>query len=178
LDLMTDPLPSGVFDASWCRWVAAFVSSPELLVEKLAAAIRPGGVAIFHEYGDYATWRFAPRRPRLEDFVQRVMTTWRASGGEPDVAPALLPLLKRHGFTVRAAVPRIFCLRPTDPMWRWPAAFVNVGLDRLVALGAADSEWAAAARLEFAAAEADPDARMLTPMVLEIVAERLTAPTA
>lgn len=173
LDLMTDPLPAGAFDAAWCRWVAAFVSSPELLVEKLAAALRPGGIAIFHEYADYATWRFAPRRLLHEQFVQRVMTTWRASGGEPDVAPALLPLLARHGFKVREAVPRVFCLRPRDPMWRWPASFVSIGLDRLQALGAADAAWADAARQDFAAAEADPEARMLTPLVLEIVAERL-----
>lgn len=172
LDLMTDPLPDGVFDAAWCRWVAAFVSSPELLVEKLAAALRPGGRLIFHEYADYATWRFAPRRPLHEQFVQRVMSTWRASGGEPDVAPALLPLLARHGFKVKEAVPRVFCLRPSDPMWRWPAAFVEVGLARLQELGAADPAWAAAARRDFAAAEADPEMRMLTPLVLEIVAER------
>lgn len=175
LDLMTDALPAGVFDAAWCRWVAAFVSSPELLLEKLAAAIRPGGVAIFHEYADYATWRFAPRRPLHEEFVQRVMSTWRASGGEPDIAPALLPMLSRHGFTVREAVPRIFCVRPADPMWRWPAAFVEVGLDRLVALGAADAAWAASARADFAAAAANPATRQMTPMVLEIVAERQPA---
>lgn len=178
LDLMTDPLPPGSFDASWCRWVAAFVSSPELLVQKLAAALRPGGLAIFHEYGDYQTWRFAPRRAPHEEFVQQVMRTWRASGGEPDVAPALLPLLARHGFRVREAVPRVFCVRPRDPMWRWPAAFVEIGIDRLVALGAADPAWAAAAKRDFAAAEADPETRMLTPLVLEIVAERLGAPAA
>ena len=50
IDLMTDPMPAGGFDATWCRWVACFVSSPALLVDKIAAALRPGGVAIFHEY--------------------------------------------------------------------------------------------------------------------------------
>lgn len=176
LDLMTDEFPAGSFDFSWCRWVAAFVSSPELLVQKLAAAIRPGGCAIFHEYGDYQTWRFAPRRAPHTEFVQQVMRTWRASGGEPDIAPALLELLARHGFRVIDAIPRIFCVRPRDPMWQWPAAFVEVGLDRLVALGAADPAWAAAAKRDFAAAQADPESRILTPLVLEIVAERVGAP--
>src|SRR4051812_6408291 len=31
LDLMTDPLPARDLDAAWCRWVACFVSSPQLL---------------------------------------------------------------------------------------------------------------------------------------------------
>jgi SAM-dependent methyltransferase len=60
LDLMTDPLPAGGMDASWCRWVACFVSSPALLLDKLAAVIRPGGVAIFHEYIHYDTLRIRP----------------------------------------------------------------------------------------------------------------------
>ena len=47
LDLMMDPLPAGGMDASWCRWVACFVASPALLLDKIAAVIRPGGVAIF-----------------------------------------------------------------------------------------------------------------------------------
>src|SRR5439155_12990936 len=54
LDLMADPLPAADLDAAWCRWVACFVNSPALLVRKLAAALRPGGVAVFHEYADYA----------------------------------------------------------------------------------------------------------------------------
>lgn len=172
LDLMADPLPAGGFDAAWCRWVASFVSSPRVLIEKLAAAVRIGGVAIFHEYVDYASWRFAPPRPLVEEFVQRVMASWRASGGEPDVAPLLPPLLAEFGFRVREATPRVFCVRPGDLIWRWPAAFLNVNLERLRELGQAEPDWIVAVREEFQAAEAKPDTLMLTPMVLEIVAER------
>ena len=57
------------FDASWCRWVASFVASPRTLVDKVAGALRPGGVAIFHEYSDYLTFRFMPVRPALEKFA-------------------------------------------------------------------------------------------------------------
>ena len=63
LDLMTDPIPARDLDAAWCRWVACFVSSPRALVAKIAAALRPGGVAIFHEYADYASWQLAPPGP-------------------------------------------------------------------------------------------------------------------
>lgn len=57
LDLMSDPLPLSGADAAWCRWVASFVPSPATLVGKLAEALRPGGVAVFHEYVDYSTDR-------------------------------------------------------------------------------------------------------------------------
>src|SRR5438128_6442226 len=37
LDLMTDDLPNGQFDFSWCRWVIAFVADPGVVINKLAA---------------------------------------------------------------------------------------------------------------------------------------------
>jgi len=172
LDLMTDPLPADGFDASWCRWVASFVSSPRTLIGSLASALRVGGVAIFHEYIDYASWRYAPPRPLAEDFVRQVMASWRDSGGEPDVALALPALLAEHGFAIREATPRVFAVRPRDHVWRWPAAFLNTNLERLRALGRVDATWVEAVRAECNAAEADPNTLMITPMVLEIIAER------
>ena len=173
LDLMSDPLPRGGFDASWCRWVASFVSSPRTLIEKLAAAVRVGGVALFHEYLDYASWRYVPALPLVAEFTQHVMASWRESGGEPDIASALLSLLAEHGFQVREARPLIFSARPRDHLWHWPASFLNTNLERLRDLGRVDDAWIGAVRKEFHAAERDPNTLMITPTVLEIVAERV-----
>jgi hypothetical protein len=76
------------------------------------------------------------------------------------------------GFRVRRATPRIFCVRPGDPIWQWPASFIGVNLDHLLGLGLVDEGWAASVRRELAEREADAGSLMLTPMVLEIVAER------
>jgi SAM-dependent methyltransferase len=172
LDLMTDPLPAEDMDAAWCRWVACFVSSPRDLVAKIWKSLRPGGVAVFHEYVNYATWQLVPPRPAVAEFVREVMASWRATGGEPDIAPTVAGLLAELGFTIREAVPRVFCVRPTDYFWRWPATFLEVYPDRLLELGRVDRAWVDTLRREFAAAEADPSSLLVTPMVLEIIAER------
>jgi SAM-dependent methyltransferase len=172
LDLMADSLPADQLDAVWCRWVACFVPSPALLVRKVAAALRPGGVAVFHEYADYGAWRLCPPLPALTEFVREVVASWRAAGGEPDIAPALVGHLAEAGLVVREAVPRAFCVRPTDHGWQWPASFLAVYPDRLVELGRADRTWADRVRREFRAAEADPRTLMVTPLVLEVIAER------
>jgi SAM-dependent methyltransferase len=173
LDLMHDSLPQSEFDVSWCRWVASFVSSPRLLIEKVAGSVRVGGVALFHEYLDYASWRYAPALPLVAEFTQHVMASWRESGGEPDIAPTLLPLLVEYGFQVREAKPLIFSARPRDHFWQWPASFLNTNLERLRDLGRVDDGWIKAVRKEFQDAERDPDTLMITPTVLEIVAERI-----
>jgi SAM-dependent methyltransferase len=171
-DLMDDELPDGPFDFSWCRWVLCFLSNPELLVKKLAGVLRQGGRAIFHEYGHYTTWQFFPRRASLEEFRKHVIATWRESGGEPDTGLQLPSWLARNGFAVRSAVPRIFCLRPSDYMWQWPSQFIHVHLARLQELGRIDAAFAKKVRRDLASAEKEEPSFMLTPLVLEVVAEK------
>ena len=172
LDLMTGDLPEGDYDFSWCRWVLSFVSTPALLIKKLAAVMPRGSIAIFHEYGHYETWRFFPRLLTQERFRGHVIETWRESGGEPDSAPALPALLSQHGFLIRAATPHIFCLRPRDRMWQWPATFIEVYLPRLLEMGRIDAKFASQMRTELVEAEVNPNSLMITPLVLEIVAEK------
>lgn len=171
-DLMAGPLAVSGMDAAWCRWVASFVSDPAKLVGTIAGSLRPGGVAIFHEYLDYRTWRLAPPCPPLEAFVSEVMASWRASGGEPDVALSLPTLLEESGLSIRHLAPKVFVIPPTDFIWKWPSEFVEINLQRLLDLGRVDEAWVVSVRTALRAATADPRTLMITPMVLEIVAER------
>ena len=173
LDLMTDNFPEDEFDFSWCRWVLSFVSDPGLLVGKLGNAMRKGNMSIFHEYGHYETWRFFPRIPSQEKFREHVIATWRESGGEPDSAPGLPALLSSNGFVIRSAAPLIFCVRPNDYMWQWPATFIAIYLSRLIEMGRIAQKFADQVRADLASAEENPNALMITPLVLEIVAEKL-----
>ncbi len=173
LDLMTDELPKGDYDFSWCRWVVSFVNDPSLLIKKLAGAMRKRSVVIFHEYGHYETWRFLPRLPNQERFREHVIETWRESGGEPDGAARLPALLSANGFAIRSATPHAFCVRPHDYMWQWPAQFIAVYLPRLIKMGRIDQIFADKVRADLAGAEANRNSLMITPLVLEIVAEKL-----
>jgi SAM-dependent methyltransferase len=171
-DLMEMPAPSG-FDMAWCRWVASFTASVPRLARWIHDALRPGGCAVFHEYVDYASWQFAPPRPPLAEFVTEVMASWRASGGEPDVAPALIGALRAEGFLLRSVRPLVFTTTPSEMTWHWPAAFVATNAIRLRELGRVSAEWVSTVIRELEAAEADPDSVMVTPMVLEVIADRV-----
>ena len=172
LDLMNDELPNETFDISWCRWVAAFVSDPARLVEKISGVLRRGSVAIFHEYGQYESWRCYPRMPHLERFREHVVAAWHESGGEPDAAPIVLGLLRKNRFVIRTARPLIFCIRPGDYMWQWPAEFIDVYLPRLRESGKIDKAFDEAVRAELQQAT-ESDSVMVTPLVLEIIAEKM-----
>ncbi|PYJ46246.1 MAG: hypothetical protein DME85_11735 [Verrucomicrobia bacterium] len=173
IDLMTDDLPAGDYDFAWCRWVVSFVNDPALLIQKLGRVMPKGSLSIFHEYGHYETWRFFPRLQMQERFREHVIATWHESGGEPDGVARLPELLSKNGFIIRSGRPHVFCLRPNDYMWQWPATFIEIYLPRLIQMGRIDQEFADKVRADLVSAEKDRNALMLTPLVLEIVAERM-----
>jgi SAM-dependent methyltransferase len=171
-DLDADEFPETVASCAWCRWVFAFVKNPRAVLSRMAAALRPDGVIVLHEYFDYSTWRAAPPCAELEEFVSAVMASWRNNGGEPDVALWLPHWLEELGYEIRSARPIVDVVQPDHLSWTWLATFVEVGRARLVELrylspGHAESIWQAFSQLQ-----ATPGARMITPGVLEIVAAR------
>jgi SAM-dependent methyltransferase len=173
VDLDSGPLPDVQADGAWCRWVFAFVQQPQSLLERIASVIKTGGVLVAHEYFDYATWRLSPRSLEHEEFVRHVMESWRATGGEPDIGLDLLSWLPQAGFRLRAARPIVDVATPDSYTWGWPKTFIEVGLRRLVDLGRVTPDRAAEILRAFAASEAAPNAHMITPGVMEIIAERV-----
>lgn len=170
MDLVTDEIPVRGYDASWCRWVCCFLSNPDALIAKLGSALRTGGTAVFYEYIDYGSWRMLPHEPMVEQFVGRVMQSWRASGGEPDVAPRVVGALQNHGFDVVSVTPKVFGVKPGDDFWTWIASYMRVNTHRSLALGEIDANWAQAFIAMLDKAEQNGDRFMTTPMVLEIIA--------
>jgi hypothetical protein len=108
-----------------------------------------------------------------ERFREHVIATWRESGGEPDGAARLSELLADNRFAIRSARPHVFCLRPRDYMWQWPVTFIEIYLPRLIQMGRIDQSFADQVRAALANAEKNPNALMITPLVLEIIAEKL-----
>jgi SAM-dependent methyltransferase len=171
-DLVDATLGTGIAQASWCRWVLSFVTAPQRVVARIGAALRPGGVAIFHEYIDYRAWRLAPRSPALESFVQEVMASWRDAGGEPDIGLSLPGYLADSGLRIESLRTHSEIIGPGDFLWQWPATFLEVGVAHLADLGRITPEHAAGVRGAMAAAGANPHALMVTPTVVEIIARR------
>jgi len=169
-DVAGDHFGDAFADAAWCRWVLSFVEAPEKTVANIAGALKPGGVAIFHEYADYGAWRMMPPDPEQERFRSLVMQSWREAGGEPDVARWLPEWLQAAGLEIVEMRPLTEIVGPSDPAWQWPAAFMAVGARRLAALGYVSDE--EAERFGTLLDRAPARARMVTPLVAEVIARR------
>jgi SAM-dependent methyltransferase len=171
-DLDEEGWPEIHADLVWCRWVAAFVRRPRALVDRMRGLVRPGGRVVMHEYLDYSAWRLLPDAPEFEAFVDAVIAAWRQAGGEPNIGRDLPGWLEEAGFHVDDLRPIVDVVSPTDFIWQWGRAFVEVGLERLVAIGVMTKPRAADIWGDFLTREASPHVRMATPTVLEILATR------
>jgi hypothetical protein len=58
-------------------------------------------------------------------------------------------------------------------MWQWPSQFIDVYLSRLQELDKIDNAFAEKVRTDLRKAESESNSFMLTPLVLEIVAEKI-----
>jgi SAM-dependent methyltransferase len=169
-DVCSDAFGEGIAEAAWCRWVLSFVADPARTVGHIARALKPGGVAIFHEYADYGAWQMLPPNPEVDRFRNLVMQSWRDAGGEPDVGLDLPGWAEAEGLKIVSARPLIEIIGRGDFMWQWPAAFMATNAVRLRELGYVEAE--EAQRLATALDRSPPGALMTTPLVLELIARK------
>lgn len=171
-DLMSDLALSPDCDAVWCRWVAMFVPNVPRLVRHVSSALRSGGCAVFHEYINHATLRTIPSLASVETFVAAAMASWTDAGGEPDVAASLVPTLRQAGFDIVETRPLIFVITPAEFFWQWPRTILRSYPPRLVERGYLTEAACRQVQEDFARFEQSPDARLVTPTVLQILARK------
>jgi SAM-dependent methyltransferase len=171
-DITETPIGERIADAAWCRWVFSWVTKPELGVANIARALKPGGVAVFHEYLHYASWGLAPHSPAFSAFVNAVVDSIAKTGANIDSALALPRQLEDAGFDIVSLTPIVDVVSPDNYVWLWPTAFARSFGDKLVADGLLTKEQATAAMTDLDRAESEGGTRTVTPIVLEIIARR------
>jgi ubiquinone/menaquinone biosynthesis C-methylase UbiE len=171
-DITEGSLGESIADAAWCRWVLSWLTKPERGVDAIARALKPEGVAVFHEYLDYGTWALAPRSDAFAEFVQAIIAGVKKTGADIDSAVRLPRLLEDAGFEIISLAPIVDIVGPENYVWQWPTAFAHDFHTKLVDDGLIAAERAGEALADIAHAEIEPGTRMITPMVLEIVARR------
>lgn len=162
----------GQVDFAWARWIFAFTPDLDTALDNFAAALAPGGVAAITEYITYGTWGFLPADPVIADFCGHVMQSWRARGGEPDVAGRVVAGLVARGFAVQSIQPALEIITKADPLWDWPESFIRSNVPRLIELGDLSAAAGEAVLNAWERACAQPHTRMITPLTAQILAKK------
>ncbi|MBL8781665.1 MAG: methyltransferase domain-containing protein [Alphaproteobacteria bacterium] len=159
-------------DALWCRWVFSWLTDPEPAVANIARAVKRGGVAVFHEYLDYASWGLAPHDDAFSAFVQAIIDSVNKTGATIDSALYLPRMLEEAGFDLVSLTPIVDIVAPDNIVWHWPTSFARSFRQKLVDDGLLTAAQAAAAIAALDRAESGDGTRMVTPILLEIIARK------
>lgn len=164
------PAPGG-WDGAWCRWLCLFLPRLEPLLTLIAAALRPGGRLVLHDYIRWDTFALHPSDGGVARFVERTIAHWRSEGGDPDVAGRLPALLEAHGLRLLQARSLLACGDGHDPKALWLQDFLAAYPPRLAQAGfwTAADQGALEADLEQAARR---QSLWVTPALVEQIWER------
>jgi SAM-dependent methyltransferase len=91
-----DAVPGGPFDLVFARFLLVFARDPAVLVRKLDAWTRPGGVLLMQEY-DPRTFDIEPRLDTWDEFERVLYGSFRRAGAHPHVGRQLPHLFAAAG---------------------------------------------------------------------------------
>ena len=123
------------FDMAYARWVLCFVPDPAAVVRGVAAALRPGGRFVVHDYFNYTSMSLAPRSVFHDRAVAATALSWRKRGGDPDIVGRLPQLLDDAGFVVDQIELIQRSARGSDSMFAWIDTWWHTFVPKLVSMG-------------------------------------------
>ena len=162
-------LPAGSFDGAYSRWLFSWLEDPGLVVERVAALLRPGGRLACQEYLRWDAMRLTPKGSAHARAVDACMASWTT---EIDVAGLLPTLAERAGLRVTLTRPAARVGAPGSLVWRWVEGFFSIYLPKLVTRGLLTADDVAAWRAEWDAAAQVSSTRLLGPVMMDMVFEK------
>lgn len=162
-----DGVPDGPHDFVLARWVLSFLPDPRAALAAMAAATRPGGLVVVHDYVHDGV-RLYPRTPSFDAVIAAYREAYRRSGGDLWVAgdvPAHLTALGLSDVQVR---PHVMTGPPGSPVHRWVERFVHEHLGTVLDAGLLTTDQAETFQADWARVAAVPGARLISPLQLTV----------
>ncbi len=163
-------------DGAYARWLLSVVSTPERVVASVARALRPGAVFAIQDYVSYGASRLSPPSDALKRVLDATAVSWKQSGGDPDIGCRLPAILQEAGLVIRDLRTHARIARPGTALWEWPTTFFQNFVPALVEDRFLSQEDAHAFFVDWARASDNPSAFLLTPIVLDLIAEKQVIP--
>jgi SAM-dependent methyltransferase len=169
-DVQAMTLPASQFDGAYARWVMCFLPRPQDVIDRVAAALKPGGTFAIQDYYNYAAIKLAPQSNAFDRVVRAVVQSWRGHDGDPDVGCRFPAMLSRAGLRVTHLQPILRLATPRDPLWQWPHTFFKIFVPSLVEQGLLTADEQHAFERDWQAHCDDPHAFFTSPPMVEVVA--------
>lgn len=159
-------------DGMYCRWALAWLPNPKEILQKVFAALKPGGKMVLHEYFDWSTHQIEPPKAGLNKAIAAALQSFKDSEGEIDIGRELPALLTGFGMKNIRTRPMAKLATPSNATWQWPKTFYHSYLPRLQEMGYLQEDEVQRAFNEMEELENTPGATLFCPMMIEVIATK------
>jgi SAM-dependent methyltransferase len=170
-DLIDAPLPRGVYDLIFARWVFLFLPDVDAQLRKLVAALRPGGRIALQDYCR-GTLRMVPEPAEWDDFLRADLAFFASRGGDANIGARLPALCEKAGLDVVDVTPTTKIGRPGSIEWQWMSTYFLGILGRYGRLQPFTNAKAASLRRYWLAASRRGTSLLISPTVLDVVGKK------
>ena len=165
-------LEADSLDGMYCRWALAWIPNPREILLKVANALKTGSRMVLHEYYDWTTHQTEPQLPHLTHAITQCYASFKEQEGDIDVGRYLPTMLEELGLKVIATRPMAKLAQPHTAAWNWPKSFYYIYFDKLIEYGYLSQEERDLALADHKKLEAMPNATLLCPLLIEVIAEK------
>jgi SAM-dependent methyltransferase len=166
LDIRTDELPRESFDLVHARLLLEHLPDRRQVVDRLAAALRPGGWLVIEDY-DWTGFSFEDADPRLDRVAEAVIAFMQQAGFDPRYGRRVVADLAAAGLADIRGEGRARVIDSASPGFDFFRLSFESLRDAVVAAGLCSADDADAAAARFA-----ENRRLLTPMMMAAIGRR------
>lgn len=165
-------LDDNSLDGVYCRWAMAWIPNVEEVLTKVYKALKPGAKVVFHEYYDWSLLQTSPEFPSLKKAIKQSLQTFFDSEGTVDIGKFLPKLFSDLGMTVLSQRPMNKLATPDALDWQWPRTFFQIYFPKVAEVGYLTNDDVRDALKELEVLATNPNATILTPQMVEIIAQK------
>jgi len=159
-------LPGNYYDFIFARWVIGFVPDPGLFLDKLVAALAPGGIIAFQDYV-YEGLAVYPGGGAFEKAADAVRAYWRLEGGDPYIAAKLPKMFRDRGIELIDFTPICRAGNPESPVYKWAHSFFKVHIQVMADKGIFTQKIADEMLADWLEHRKHPDSIFFSPIVVD-----------
>jgi ubiquinone/menaquinone biosynthesis C-methylase UbiE len=165
-------LPHDTYDLIFLRWVMLFLPNPATVIEKLARALKPGGIlAIQDYYRD--TLALLPLPHDWQDFMAADHAFFSSEGGNANIGGILPHYFQQSQLKLVELKATIKQGHPGSVEWNWLSDFFLGVLDQYSKLKPFSKAKANALRASWESARKNKSSLLIAPTVLDVVGKKI-----
>jgi len=165
-------LEDNSLDGVYCRWAMAWIPNVEEVLERVYKALKPGAKVVFHEYYDWSLLQTSPEYPMLKKSIKQSLQTFFDSEGIVNIGRFLPKIFSDLGMKVIGQRPMNKLATPDKLDWQWPRTFFQNYFPKVAEAGYLTNEEVTQALKELEILGSNPNATILTPQMIEVIAQK------